>query len=422
MRPMRIAFVSQPRDRIAPGLAASGSVGIVVCNLVAELARRHEVVVIAPRGPGEAAVEQVTDKLALHRVGPPYRLLHDGLDFLTGLSSLTPAHTESPLYYAEYFAAAARALRADPPEVVVLETVTQAAPRLKRALPNARLFLHAHDPRLVLVPHYRKYVGSLDGVVTVSDYLTRAISAVHPGLVVRTIGNGVDASSFLPTEADPDGARVLNVGRVSPEKGLHVLMQAMNSVLERRGDARLELIGAPGLLPYTHVRLFGHDRHWMSLDAFYGRTPPQRFWNQLVRKGPRDYIDALKMLMSPAAAEATSFAGHVRHADLPARYAGASLFVLPSICDEPFGIPLVEAMAAGLPVVATRTGGIPEIVADGETGLLVERGDATGLASAILTLLGDPERRRAMGLAGRERVARLFTWSRSAERLEAALA
>ena len=419
---MRIAFVSQPRDRIAPGLVASGSVGIVVCNLVPELAQRHDVTVIAPRGAGEAAVEQVTDRLVLHRVGPPYRLLHDGLDFLTGLSPMTPAHTESRLYYAEYFAAVARTLAADPPEIVVLETVTQAAPRLKRAVPKARLLLHAHDPRLVLIPHHRKHIGALDGVVTVSDYLTRAIAASHPGLPVSTIGNGVDLSAFTPLEAGADTARVLNVGRVSPEKGLHVLMQAMNSVLERRSDARLELVGAPGLLPYTHVRLFGHDQHWMSLDAFYGRTAPQRLWNQLVRKGPRDYIDALGMLMSPAAAEATSFAGHVRHADLPARYAAAGLFVLPSICDEPFGIPLVEAMAAGLPVVATRAGGIPEIVADGETGLLVERGDAAGLASAILSLLGDPERRRAMGRAGRERVARLFTWSRSAERLEAALA
>ncbi|HMR31938.1 MAG TPA: glycosyltransferase family 4 protein [Geminicoccaceae bacterium] len=419
---MRITFVSQPRDRIATGFAASGSVGIVVCNLAAELAHRHEITVIAPRGAGEAAVEQVTDNLRLVRIGPPWRLLHDGLDFLTGLSSLTPAHTESRLYYAEYFTAVARALAADPPEVVVLETVTQAAPRLKRAAPEARLFLHAHDPRLVLIPHYRNHVGTLDGVVTVSDYLTRAIEATHPGLPVRTIGNGVDPSAFLPAGPGSDGARVINVGRVSPEKGLHVLMQAMNNVLERRADARLELVGSPGLLPYTHVRLFGHDRHWMSLDAFYGRTPPQRFWNQLVRKGPRDYVDALERLMSPAAAAATSFAGHVRHADLPARYAGASLFVLPSICDEPFGIPLVEAMAAGLPVVATRTGGIPEIVADGETGLLVERGDADGLASAILALLGDPERRLAMGRAGRERVARLFTWSRSAERLEAALA
>jgi glycosyltransferase involved in cell wall biosynthesis len=75
-------------------------------------------------------------------------------------------------------------------------------------------------------------------------------------------------------------------------------------------------------------------------------------------------------------------------------------------------------MAAGLPVVATRAGALPEVVVDGETGILVDRGDTEGLAAAICKLLSDPHLRQQMGIAGRERVQRLFTWERSVARLQ----
>lgn len=85
---------------------------------------------------------------------------------------------------------------------------------------------------------------------------------------------------------------------------------------------------------------------------------------------------------------------------------------------EPFGRVLIEAMAAGRPIVAFRDGGVPEIVADGETGILVEPGDVDGIAAAVLTLLADPERRRRMGAAGRERAARLFGAAGTARAVE----
>ena len=90
--------------------------------------------------------------------------------------------------------------------------------------------------------------------------------------------------------------------------------------------------------------------------------------------------------------------------------------VLPSK-DEPFGIVLVEAMAAGKPVVATRTGGPLDIVEEGVTGLLVEAGDDKQLADAILELLGDPERAAAMGQAGRKRAEEHFDISRVVRQL-----
>ena len=95
--------------------------------------------------------------------------------------------------------------------------------------------------------------------------------------------------------------------------------------------------------------------------------------------------------------------GAVAKQDLPDLYAGADLFVWPAV-NEAFGMALLEAQAAGLPAVAGRTGGVPDIVADGETGLLTQEGDAASFARALGCLLDAPDRRRKMGLEAAKRV------------------
>jgi starch synthase len=87
----------------------------------------------------------------------------------------------------------------------------------------------------------------------------------------------------------------------------------------------------------------------------------------------------------------------------------AAVFAIPSVY-EPLGIVNLEAMACGTAVVGSRTGGIPEVVADGETGLLVPPGDAEALAAALNVLLRDPDRAQAMGQAGRKRAIAEFGW------------
>jgi glycosyltransferase involved in cell wall biosynthesis len=112
-----------------------------------------------------------------------------------------------------------------------------------------------------------------------------------------------------------------------------------------------------------------------------------------------------------------TFLGWVPNSDLPPYYRAAAVSVIPSL-EEGFGIPAAEAMGCEVPVVASDAGGLPEVVEDGVTGLVVPRGDADALARAIQTLLTDPERRRVMGQAGRARALRLFDWDRSAEQFE----
>jgi starch synthase len=96
-------------------------------------------------------------------------------------------------------------------------------------------------------------------------------------------------------------------------------------------------------------------------------------------------------------------------------YSHAAVFVCPSIY-EPFGLINLEAMACSTPVVASRVGGIPEVVVDGETGLLVEPGDPAALAAALRRVLDDPARAARMGETGRRRVEAHFSWDRIAER------
>ena len=101
-------------------------------------------------------------------------------------------------------------------------------------------------------------------------------------------------------------------------------------------------------------------------------------------------------------------------------YAGATLFTMPSLF-EPWGHALTEAMAFGLPCVSTRVGGIPEIVRDGETGVLVAPGDVPGLAQALLRILEDVPLGDRLGAAGRHRVESELTWNRVVDRMVPAL-
>jgi glycosyltransferase involved in cell wall biosynthesis len=110
------------------------------------------------------------------------------------------------------------------------------------------------------------------------------------------------------------------------------------------------------------------------------------------------------------------FHGHVD--GLAERLRALDVFVLPSRAEN-FPVAALEAMAAGLPVVATRVGGVPELVVDGETGILVEPDDPAAMAAAIAGLAGDAGRRAALGQAGRRRVEALFSADRMAERMRA---
>jgi glycosyltransferase involved in cell wall biosynthesis len=109
--------------------------------------------------------------------------------------------------------------------------------------------------------------------------------------------------------------------------------------------------------------------------------------------------------------------GRVGEDELVRWYRRAQALVSPSLY-EGFGLPAAEAMACGTPVIATSAGALPEVVADGETGVIVRPADERALADAMASLLAHAERCRVMGTAGRERVIERFTWEQHARGLE----
>ena len=202
----------------------------------------------------------------------------------------------------------------------------------------------------------------------------------YPAGRVTVVHNGIDAprpaEPARPAGVPETAPLLLHVGRLTPTKGQGDLIEALARLA--RSDAVAVLVGQ---------------------DLETGGAYERELEARAAELGVRDRV---------------VFTGY--RDDVPALLAAAAVFVLPSSAE---GLPLtvLEAMAAGRPVVATRVGGTPEAVVDGETGLLVPAGDVAALARALDGLLADPERASRMGEAGRGRVAERFSAAAMSERV-----
>src|SRR6185312_2705005 len=276
----------------------------------------------------------------------------------------------------------------------------------------------------------RRDLPHVDAVATVSDFVTARARARLPAMAARihTVGNGVDVQRFRPAarvrereahELRRRPLRLLYVGRIAPDKGVHLLTQAVDLLIREGVSLELTLIGKPGLMPYDVLsRLLGGERQALeAVREFYGRSLRTWLTREILRHG-RSYGNTLRARLSPAAAARVRFLGTVPLPALIRASRMADILVLPSISQESYGLPVAEAMACGVPVLASASGGVPELIEDGVTGKLVPRLDTPALARALREMAADPARLREMGRAARARAERLLTWSRSAERLE----
>ena len=382
-------------------------------NVIYETARRlaadHEVVVY-PRWEKGQPVDEDLEGFHVHRVSDQLdrRLTRLKLTRMLGFkhfSSRKNPFASTSLFYHNFARKVAADIAKRKLEIVHVHCVETLIPVIRRHAPDAKIVLHCHDHALAdyTSENVKNMVRQADAVIGCSDFVTREIASNYPEIEgrFRTFYNGVDRR-YLEIESCPGRSETISfVGRMSPEKGIDVLLDAFALVSRGRSAYRLELVGPFDVGTRPFVDPHGSDPVLAEAAAYLAQ--PQRYVEHLTSR-----IDEM---------EGVRYLGKIPNADLTEHYAKLAAFVFPSLWHEPFGIPIIEAMAAGIPVVATRGGAFPETVDDGETGFLVERGDAAALAAALGQLLDHPELRQRMGERARRRVRSHFTWDRQVERL-----
>jgi spore coat protein SA len=357
---MHICIIA-PEQFPVPG---DGSVEICIWSIAKQLARRHIVTILSRRTallPDSAELEQV--RIIRLASGTPSRYQASVLTFLKEESFDVIQVDNRPLLMA--------AIKRRHPETPVL------------------LFLHS----LTFVPAEARIARSLthaNGIAVNSRSLQGRLARRFPGLgrKLSVVSLGADLTRFMPAEAPerqrlrrmyrlPPVFTVLFVGRVIPRKGVPVLIRAMQH-LNRRLPAHLIIAG----------------------------------------QGKPSYTRKLKQLAGRLGVS-VSFLGNVAHEHIHGLYQAADCFVCPSQRHESFGLVNVEAMASGLPVIASSNGGIREIIDSGHNGYLVDRyREALPFARILLRIGRNPELAAKIGTQGRRDALRTFEWHHTAVHLE----
>ena len=231
-------------------------------------------------------------------------------------------------------------------------------------------------------------------VLGVSNFIRSHVEARYPAVRAksRTVYNGVDGTLFKPPSpdgygepgSDPRDAPILYVGRVESRKGVHVLVDAFEQVISKQR-------------PQSRLRIVGPHSYWDERPSAYYRALAERCSGnpRIELRGPT-----------------------FNDEELAAVYRDSACTVVPSTFPEALGLTSLEAQASGVPVVVSNAGGLPETVDAGKSGLVFENGNAAQLGEAVLSIIGNADRRRVMGTAARERVMKTFSWDVIASELE----
>lgn len=230
-------------------------------------------------------------------------------------------------------------------------------------------------------------------VLCVSEFIRRHTVERYPSIASRalTVYNGVDGRAFTPDQSARPADReltVLYVGRVEERKGVHVIVEAFERVIAPR-------------VPGVKLKIVGPHSYWhRQVSPYYAGILTRCEANPRIELCGPTYDDA----------------------ELAAIYRAADVGVVPSTFPEALGLTALEAQASGVPIVVSDSGGLPETVSPGRSGLVFANGDADQLGAAVVELLGSESRRRDMAAAAREWAMTRFSWDVIAGRLEAVYA
>lgn len=284
-------------------------------------------------------------------------------------------------YAVEYFfEQAMKHLRRQSFDIIIMENRPGYALKLKGQV-QAKLVVHQGNDFLNSnISRCQEIYDALTCIINASEYITSQVRTINPqDIKSRTVLNGIDTKCFYdayPLPRNNMGIRdeefvIVYSGRLTKEKGIMELVQAMSS-LTSIPNWKLLIVGASA---------YGQDDH------------------------PTPFIEELIKVAEPIK-DRIIFTGFIDYKQIPSYLKMADIAVVPSMWEEPFGLTVVEAMAAGLPLITTRSGGIPEIC-EGVATIVERNGIVDNLASAILDLYEHPEKRKQMSEASLER-SKLF--------------
>jgi glycosyltransferase involved in cell wall biosynthesis len=407
-RRLRVAIIHQPWSSIDPPVTSADSIALWTDEVARRLAQVCDVTCYCRLFGNQPPVQSVN--------GIEYRRMSVAIDRwvkagMEKLDELGLRRKERPFYssrrcYRQFIVGVLRDLKRLQPDIVHIQNFSQFVPLVREALPETEIILHMHAEWLAQIDDewIAPRLAEADSIIFCSNYFADQTCRAWPQYAgrCRTVYNGVTLSEFQDATIErKNPKRLLFVGRISPDKGVHVLVEAFAQVLAKHPTAELKIVGPFATLPKSFCLSMAQEQIVKDLARFYGRP----------------YVDQLRDLIATANAPQIDIVGPISRSDLVDQFEKAGVLVLPSIYPEGFGIPIVEAGACFAPAVCTRRGGMPEVVEDGKTGLIVEAGDVNGLAAALNQLLDDESLRQSMGKAAHERVANNFTWDRIADSL-----
>ncbi|WFR64948.1 glycosyltransferase family 4 protein [Paenibacillus amylolyticus] len=359
---MKIAMVA-PEKLPVPG---NGSVEICILGIARELAHRHQVTIISRQMEGLTTTEQI-DGITIQRV---------------------PASSPD-----RYTKAVIRLLSKQPYDVIQVDNRPRSMATVKRAFPHTPVVLYLHSLTFAQPgPSRLTSLKKADWIAVNSQSLRQRLGRRFP-LVKRrmsVVPLGADLSRFRPVESADEQVQlrtqfgitqpfsILYVGRLIPGKGVDVLIRA-TAILQRQMPVQLVVAG----------------------------------------KGPPYYVRKLRELAHKLKVH-VSFRGQINHEHIDRLYRAVDCLVCPSQEHEAFGLVNVEAMASGLPVIASDNGGIREIIESGVNGYLVTAYQhPQRFASCLHKLASNPSFAKMLGKSGRDSARAHFSWARTAIHLEA---
>jgi glycosyltransferase involved in cell wall biosynthesis len=402
---MKIALINMPWSPAVLPLPSVDSIG----NWNASIAQRltqHKILIYSRRNEGLSRVENYGN-IQFRRQG---LWLDDVVINPLVKRFQKRSSIVSRFYYASYIRQIAQDLRQQNCDVVHVPCFPQFIAVLRKANPQLKIVLHCHEEWLMQFDpaQMQTYIQQADLVLGCSEFLVDRFRSRFPDEAERfqVMYNGIEWAAFQGLRSRVSAAptatpkQLLFVGRISPEKGVHVLLDAFAQVVKQYPDVELKIVGDDMPL----------------LREFLQSISEQPQIQELVRFCDAHYGSTLRANLSPGIADRVHWLGSIPNHQVIEILSQTDVLINPSFY-ESFGISVIEAMAAGVPVVASAVGGMKETMIPGQTGLLVEAGNAEQLAAAILRLLQDEIVCQKMGQAGRQRVSQRYTWEQIVEAL-----